>query len=589
MKKYIPIALLILCSCLVRNHAIAETFPELNVRLTAGVTKDKLKQEMRREDELFRTTNDSLHLFKSKLIETFIFSNVNRKRLKTLVWLEQNSGRYKSVNVIACFHIAYLFESVGAHKLSQKYGFKLDRMISRNSEFRAAITQLIASNYFAEEDYENARKNYQKAIRESANGDYLNRSSNYNNVALTYLKQKQYDKAETYFRKAFSIISNHKEKSSYEKHFLYVVEGNIGTICYYQKKYDEALVLLEKELNHCLYGESERNEIISPLTQLLDIYTIRKNTAKEKYILTIIDSLIREEYTNSKTYAIYLKILIDHAVATNDLVTVNKLSPILLRQIELNNKQINELTSELTNILYEDRFEQYSNESATQKRLLTQALSSKKLSQLLLGITLFIGILIISMLIVQYRNKQKTLIKDRLILDQQRQLLSNEKTLLERENQLQLEKITSLAMNLSIKKETEKVFLNKLNEIKRKKSIDTVEVIQELQLIVNNLLNIDEKMIQGTIEANQIDQKYKLNLQKLHPELTNEDIQFCCYFKLKLSAKEIGSIQGLSDVSVRVMKNKIKRKMGLSTHESLNSYLNQVESMFDPKLTLKKK
>lgn len=584
MKKYISIVLLILSSLFIQNQAKAETFSELDHRLTNSNSKDLLRQEMRLEKARFIKTNDSIHLFKSKLIESYVYQHDKRQRLKALIWLEQNSGRYKNINIVACFHMAYLFGDVGAQKLSQKYASKLDRMAGKKHDLRLAITQLVASNYFVAGNYSLARKNYRKAINESASDDFLIRSSHNNNIALTYLKEKKYGEAEKYFRRAFEIINHLNQKSRDEEHFLFVVEGNIGTVCYYQKKYDEATKLLERELNHCLYGESENNQIISPLTQLLDIYTLKKNRAGEQYILTLVDSLNRQESSN-KSYPTYLKILFDHAVATNDLLNVNKLSPILLEQVDLHNKAINESTNELTNILYEDRFEQFNNESESQKRLLNQALSSKKLSQLVLAITLFVGILIISMLIFQYRNKQITLTKDRVILDQQRQLLTNEKTLLERENQLQLEKITSLAMNLSIKKETEKVFLNKLNEIKRKKSIDTVEVIQELQLIVNNLLNIDEKMIQGTIEANQIDQKYKLNLQKLHPELTNEDIQFCCYFKLKLSAKEIGSIQGLSDVSVRVMKNKIKRKMGLSTHESLNSYLNQVESMFDPKLT----
>lgn len=585
MKMYISIVLLILSSLFIQNQAKAETFSELDFRLTTVTSRDQLRQEMRLEKTRFLKTNDSIHLFKSKLIESYVYQHDKRLRLKALIWLEKNSGRYKNINIVACFHMAYLFGDVGAQKLSQKYASKLDRMAGKKHDLRLAITQLVASNYFVAGNYALARKNYRKAINESASDDFLIRSSHNNNIALTYLKEKKYGEAEKYFRRAFEIINHVKEKSRDEEHFLFVVEGNIGTVCYYQKKYDEATRLLERELNHCLYGESENNQIISPLTQLLDIYTIKKNRAGEQYILTLVDSLNRLESSN-KSYPTYLKILFDHAVATNDLLNVNKLSPILLEQVDLHNKAINESTNELTNILYEDRFEQFNNESESQKRLLNQAVSSKKLSQLVLAITLFVGILIISMLIFQYRNKQITLTKDRVILDQQRQLLTNEKTLLERENQLQLEKITSLAMNLSIKKETEKVFLNKLNEIKRKKSIDTVEVIQELQLIVNNLLNIDEKMIQGTIEANQIDQKYKINLQKLHPELTNEDIQFCCYFKLKLSAKEIGSIQGLSDVSVRVMKNKIKRKMGLSTHESLNSYLNQVESMFDPKLTL---
>ncbi len=581
MKKYVPIVFLMLNMLFIQTAVKAETFYELNNRLTGGFQKDKLKKEMRLEKERFLSTNDSLHLFKSKLIETYIFSNDNKQRLKALVWLEQNCGNNRSVNILTCYHIGCLFSNEGVYELSQKYAYKLNRMLKKNEDYYLASIQLMAANYFAEGNYVMARKNYLKVIKESSQTDYLLRSSIYNNLALSYLKERQYDKAENYFRRSYEILNFQGEKSREEKHFLYVVEGNIGSACYYQKKYDEATLRLEKELNHCLYGESEPNQIVSPLTQLLDIYTIRKNTAKEQYILGLVDSLIKIEYATNAAYPTYLKIAFDHSVATNDLSKANKLSTELLKQLDRYNKKVNASTNDLINILYEDRVEQYSNESKTQKLLLSQAIDSKKLSQSLLAITLFIGVLIVSMLVFQYRNKRKNLLKDAMIMDQQRQLLNKEKILLKNENQFQQEKITSLAMNLSIKKETEKVFLNKLNEIKRKKSIDTIEVIKELQLIVNNLLNIDEKMIQGTIEANQIDQKFKLNLLKLHPELTDDDIQFCCYFKLKLSAKEIGSIQGLSDISVRVMKNKIKRKIGLSTEVSLNHYLDKIEVSLD--------
>jgi tetratricopeptide (TPR) repeat protein/DNA-binding CsgD family transcriptional regulator len=574
MRNSIHVLLLLSYFCLTSNLAKAETFPDLNHRLSSEKSIERLKKEMLLEKEQFHNTNDSIHLLKSKLIESFVVADDKIHKLKVLIWLEQNSGKNKSLTAISCFHIAYIFEDVGATKLAQKYAFKVYKLSKKSHFLRQETTQLIASSYFLNGNYSLARKYYLRALHESKPSNHLFNSSNNNNIALCLLREKKYWEAEKYFRKSFEILTHIKHKTKEEKQFMYIVEGNIGTNCYYQKKYGEAIQLLEKELNHCLYGESDKDEISSPLTQLLDIYTITNNKSRQQYLITVIDSLIHTSPQNGTEYPMYLKILYDHAVSTGDLITVNKLSPVLLQKITAYNTAINASTNELINTLYEDRLEHYSAESATRKQLLNQAVSSQKLTQLLFVITLTVGILIISLLVFQYRNKQKNLLKDVMIDKQQQQLVINENVILEREIQLQQEKITSLAMNLSIKKETEKVFLNKLNEIKRKKTIDTVEVIQELQLIVNNLLNIDEKMVQGSIEANQIDRKFKINLTKLHPELTNEDIQFCCYFKLKLSAKEIGSIHGLSDVSVRVLKNKIKRKIGLTTAESLNNYLN---------------
>ena len=47
----------------------------------------------------------------------------------------------------------------------------------------------------------------------------------------------------------------------------------------------------------------------------------------------------------------------------------------------------------------------------------------------------------------------------------------------------------------------------------------------------------------------------------------------CNYFRLNMPSKEIASIEGITDGTVRVYKNKIKNKIGLSQLDSLNEYL----------------
>jgi DNA-binding NarL/FixJ family response regulator len=50
----------------------------------------------------------------------------------------------------------------------------------------------------------------------------------------------------------------------------------------------------------------------------------------------------------------------------------------------------------------------------------------------------------------------------------------------------------------------------------------------------------------------------------------------CTYFISDLSAKEIGLLMNLSDVSVRVAKNKIKNKIGLDKDANLDDYLKSI-------------
>lgn len=561
-------------SCL----AQLESFSELNNRLSNEHSLTKLKAEWEQEKINYSKTHDSRLLYRCKLIESFVTGKENKthQRLKALIWIEQNNTKEADLATIANYHITYLLLDAKVINLSHKYAFQTLSFSEKSGILKKETFGLIASIYFSDSNYQAARVYYNKELSICEKIDYLNTSSCNNNIGLSFMKEHQYKKGEYYFRNAFKIIQKIEHKSTGELYFMNIISGNIGSICYQQQKYDEAIVLLEKELLYYLSEKTSNTDLISPIKELLDIYTIKNNVQKQQWLLSIVDSLIIEEKKDPSAYPMYMKLAYDHALNKGNTGAISKLSPPLLVKTIEHNDFVNNQSKELINILYEDKLAHLNRENAIRKQLLKRAILSKKQTQWFFIIVVISGLLLIILLLLYYQNKRKILLKDTLIDNQHRKLIESENVILERENRINQEKITSLAMNLAVKKETEKVFLNKLSEIKRKKTIDTIEVIQELQLIVSNLLNIDEKMIQSTMEANQIDAAFKVELLKTHPELTPLDIQFCCYFRLRLSAKEIGSIYGMSDVSVRVRKNKIKQLMGLVTTDSLNSYLDKI-------------
>ena len=84
---------------------------------------------------------------------------------------------------------------------------------------------------------------------------------------------------------------------------------------------------------------------------------------------------------------------------------------------------------------------------------------------------------------------------------------------------------------------------------------------------------IDKKQIVKNSTA--LDDKglFQKALEQFHPELSYQERILCSYFRLHLSSKEISVIEGITNGTVRVYKNKIKHKIGLNTEESLNEYL----------------
>ena len=139
------------------------------------------------------------------------------------------------------------------------------------------------------------------------------------------------------------------------------------------------------------------------------------------------------------------------------------------------------------------------------------------------------------------------------------------------ENQQQ--QLNMLITNLKIKQQTESGFLEKIKELKRNKNATTEQVIKELQLGLTNLFDIDKKLITESSADLELDLDIGVKIKEKHPDLSQTEVQMCSYFINELSAKEIGLLLNISDISVRVAKNKIKKKIGLSKDENLNEYL----------------
>jgi DNA-binding CsgD family transcriptional regulator len=133
--------------------------------------------------------------------------------------------------------------------------------------------------------------------------------------------------------------------------------------------------------------------------------------------------------------------------------------------------------------------------------------------------------------------------------------------------------ISDLRTKLELKKSFEDELIKTIYEVEAKENFDSKDLLNELKLKLQNLSEIDKKQIVKNSTA--LDDKglFQKALEQFHPELSYQERILCSYFRLHLSSKEISVIEGITNGTVRVYKNKIKHKIGLNTEESLNEYL----------------
>ena len=83
-----------------------------------------------------------------------------------------------------------------------------------------------------------------------------------------------------------------------------------------------------------------------------------------------------------------------------------------------------------------------------------------------------------------------------------------------------------------------------------------------------------EKLLLIKQNIEQVNFEFIKKLKGLHPELSKTDIEICSLARIGLSRKEVANLRNTSLDAVRISRIRIKKKLNLSTDQSLDDYVN---------------
>lgn len=189
---------------------------------------------------------------------------------------------------------------------------------------------------------------------------------------------------------------------------------------------------------------------------------------------------------------------------------------------------------------------------------------------------ILISIVIISFLIYFVISTVKKRKIENEINSQQKIISEQNELILQQNVKIQDEKIKNLHLNLNLKQETAKAFLEKIKKARKSNINDPENILKELYFDLNNLVHIDKKNDNYIEESTSENQNFVKKLSEEYPQLSAQELQLCVYFRLNLNAKEISMLEKISDGTVRVYKSKIKAKMGLEKDTNLEDTLKQI-------------
>ena len=142
--------------------------------------------------------------------------------------------------------------------------------------------------------------------------------------------------------------------------------------------------------------------------------------------------------------------------------------------------------------------------------------------------------------------------------------------------QLENKKRELISTALDISK-TNKLITYTINELNKLIKTQTdLELKNSLRKIHNKLKFQSKKQDNWEVfklRFNEIHSNFFNNLLCQHSNLTKSEIRFCAYLYIRLSSDQIGTILNVSSMGIKKTRYRIRKKIGLNTKDSLDSYI----------------
>ena len=487
------------------------------------------------------------------------------KRLQNLIQQARRKN-YPQLEIQAIYQLAFYYyvicNNVGAsvEQYLNAYYLMKQMPVARFPDKRDYVYNDLASIYYGLEDYDNAKAilleadklpfypvPYAIKLRGLINVD--------NTLGLIYRITARYDSAVFYFKKAHAIALQGKDSV-----WVGIAGGNIGITYFLQKRYAEALPLLENDVRlSTLY--KEYGNAANSLLKLAEINLIQHNkvTAYQQMVQVreLTTPASTDFYPHLNSYYLLMARLYS-ADGNTGMAYRYADSALMLRDTLFQLKS----AVGLAKARQKTDIEHHRLEVATleQEQKIQTLVRNGLLSMLVL-------LIIITLLLVSRQRllkKQKQFAETRRqqaqqSLDEARKQLQNFTASIREKNEL-LERLTAEMDNLqtNLNKEAIDYRQNTLSQLRQ----HTILTEEEWESFKTSF----EKVYPAWFEA----------IKKKLPGLSAADLRFMALSKLKFTPREMASVLGISPASIRVSRHRIRKKYNLTEEESLELLAEEV-------------
>ncbi|MCB0477047.1 MAG: hypothetical protein KDC84_02720 [Crocinitomicaceae bacterium] len=465
-------------------------------------------------------------------------------------------------------------EGLGAYKDAIDYRKRaINWQLTNNPEYSKSNNLFFAYNkigtmFMNNEEYDSAKFYFRESIKNLIPTTYTRSlGSTFNNIGLVHYRRSEMDSAIHYFYLALDSYRKIEDKIDSDTFMIGIIKGNLASSFVENNPLIEPYFL--EDINSSIVYGDFRNAIRSSID-------LSKYLAKNKRYQNAIETLNQAERIAAENiHSDKNKILLELYEAG---IQVYLSSGNIDKAKEYYNHYhsiINEINSpnaikELIESHSTFKLSQIENELKLEKVEREKKLAQisdlnkqNKLTKLTYGIYISIAVFISIVLILLILR-----IRSNSIRNAKEKELKNK--LLKMELKFNLELLDQSSLSLARKKEFATELMNRIKNIR---DIDS-QSMNSIRFYIMNELEIDETILKKEEHSLDVGTKTIAQLQEKFPDLSDSDIQLLSFVKMKLTNKQIAEIKSISLPSVKIAKNRLRKKLNLPNGSNFLDDLN---------------
>ncbi|MEO1253440.1 MAG: tetratricopeptide repeat protein [Bacteroidota bacterium] len=458
----------------------------------------------------------------------------------------------------------------GEYKRASAYLVASVRIFEKTNDAAALgkSYNLIGRIFQYNDRFDLARLNYEKALRVfDVLEDTTGIAQTYGNLGHLNEKNQAYDSA---------IYYNLLAKSLYEKSAdstgIATIYDNIGSVYEDLENYNEAKkhFLMAYNINSKLGNEVEA---IINYNNVADTY---RKTRSYSEALEIYEEVLQESKRLNQTYQLrsaYRDLSRTYFPLGNFEIAYLYLDSCYAVADQLASQEIARGIEE-TRSIYELEQKQRQIEILEKNKRLSLVIRTALI--LLSALLVVIGLLIFTQLKTRIKKEEaeKKLAQvkqDQLATDLNLKKLREEKMYQELENMSK--ELTSNVLNIIRKNKFLTQLRKELKKMKSSKDEGTNKAIKKVIRSINYNFSLDDDWQEFETVFQQVHMKFFEQLRKDYPDLTSAETRLCAMMRLNLDSKDMATIMGISQDSLRIARYRLRKKLGIDKGANLYSFM----------------